>query len=64
MFFGGGAHCGYQLYLFSVIIVSIHVPFGALPDVYFSGYFCNMSLTDTVSLVKSAEGQIIATISS
>ena len=26
-------HCGYQLYLSSMIIVSTHVPFGALLDV-------------------------------
>ena len=54
-----GAHCGHQLYLSSTIIVSTVVPFGALLQVCFSGYFCNLSLADTVSLVKSAEGQII-----
>ena len=59
----GGAHCGYQLYLSSTIIVSTHVPFSALPDVCFSGYFCNLSLAGTVSLVKSAEGQIIGPLS-
>ena len=62
VFFGvcvGGAHCGYQLCLSSMIIVSTHVPFGALPHVCFSGYFCNVSLADIVSLVKSAKGQII-----
>ena len=51
--------CGYQLYLSSTIILSTHVQFGALSHVCFSGYFCNLSLADTVSPVKSAEGQII-----
>ena len=39
--------------------MSTHVPLGALPHVYFFGYFCNLSLADTVRLVRSAERQII-----
>ena len=42
-----------------MIIASIYLLFGALPEVCFSGYVYNLSLADTVSLVKSAKGQII-----
>ena len=43
----------------TTIIVSTHVPFGALPHICFSRYFCYLSLANTVSRVKLAEGQII-----
>ena len=47
------------MYLFSTIIVSAHVPFGALHVVCVLCILLDLFLADTVSLVKSAEGQII-----